>query len=103
MADSIQIRVRDVGRLMTLRPYSLERVAKIKAVVGRRWHQQEQRWTVLQMNEAVTHVLEVGYLSAYAVHGTGRRHSHGPGVARAQGRKNDDVLHPRAQPWRPWC
>jgi integron integrase len=45
------------GRLIVHVPYSPDHVAKIKTVVGRRWHQQEKHWTVPQTNGAVTHLL----------------------------------------------
>ena len=45
-ADSIQIRRGEEGRLIVLLPYSQERVAKIKTVAGRRWHHNENYWTV---------------------------------------------------------
>lgn len=35
-------RIRDAGSLIMFSPYSSERVAKIKTLAGRRWHQQEQ-------------------------------------------------------------
>lgn len=38
-------------------PYAPDHVAKIKTVVGRRWHQQEKCWTVPQTSEAVTQLL----------------------------------------------
>ena len=53
----IQIKHGGAGRLMGLLPYSSEHGAKIKTVVGRRWHQQEQCWTVPHTNEAITHLL----------------------------------------------
>lgn len=43
-----------VDRARALAP---ERVAKIKTLAGRRWHQQEQYWTVPKTNGAVTHLL----------------------------------------------
>jgi integron integrase len=53
----IQIKRGDAGRLVVLVPYSTERVAKIKTVAGRRWHQQEKHWTVPQANGTLTHLL----------------------------------------------
>ena len=53
----IRIGPGEEGRLIVRVPYAPERVAKIKTLVGRRWHQQEQYWTVPQTNGAVTHLL----------------------------------------------
>ena len=53
----IQIGPGEEGRLIVRVPYAPERVAKIKTLPGRRWHQQEQYWTVPQTNGAVTHLL----------------------------------------------
>ena len=53
----IRIGPGEEGRLIVRVPYAPERVAKIKTLAGRRWHQQEQYWTVPQTNEAVTHLL----------------------------------------------
>lgn len=55
--DPIQIRRGEEGRLIVRVPYSPDRVAKIKTVVGRRWHQQDKHWTVPQTNGAITHLL----------------------------------------------
>jgi hypothetical protein len=46
--DSIQIKPSGAGRLIVRVSYSIERLAKIKTLVGRRWHQGEQCWTVPQ-------------------------------------------------------
>jgi hypothetical protein len=54
---TIQIREGESGRLIVLLPYTPERVAKIKTVTGRRWHQQEKHWTVPQTHEAIAHLL----------------------------------------------
>ncbi len=54
--DPIQIKPGDAGRLIVLLPYSSERVAKIKTVAGRRWHQQEKYWTVPHTNGAIAHL-----------------------------------------------
>lgn len=56
-ADPIRIRPGEEGSLIVLVPYSPERVAKIKTVAGRRWHQQEKHWTVPQANGSLTHLL----------------------------------------------
>jgi len=53
----IRIGPGEEGRLIVRVPYAPERVAKIKTLAGRRWHQQEKHWTVPQTNEAVTHLL----------------------------------------------
>ena len=42
----IEIKPGEAGRLIVRAPYTPERVAKIKTVVGRRWHQGEKYWTV---------------------------------------------------------
>lgn len=54
--DSIRIRPGKKGRLIVLVPYSPERVAKIKTVVGRRWHQSEKLWTIPHTDSALSHV-----------------------------------------------
>ena len=56
---AIQIREGEAERLIVLLPYTPERVAKIKTVAGRRWHQQEKHWTVPQTNEAIAHLLDL--------------------------------------------
>lgn len=53
----IRIRPGEARRLIVQAPYSPERVAKIKTVAGRRWHQQAKHWTVPQTKDAVTHLL----------------------------------------------
>ncbi len=52
-AEPIQIKPGEAGRLIVLLPYTPERVAKIKTVAGRRWHQQEKHWTVPRTDEAL--------------------------------------------------
>ena len=54
---SIQIKPGDVGRLLVLIPYDPKRVAKIKTVVGRRWHRKEKYWTVPHTDRALAHLL----------------------------------------------
>jgi len=56
-ANSIQIRPGEAGRLVVLLPYTPERVAKIKTVVGRRWHHKEKYWTVPHTDGALAHLL----------------------------------------------
>ncbi len=56
---TIQIKEGEAERLIVLLPYTPERVAKIKTVAGRRWHQQEKHWTVPQTNEAIAHLLDL--------------------------------------------
>jgi len=56
---TIQIREGEAERLIVLLPYTPERVAKIKTVAGRRWHQQEKHWTVPQTHEAIAHLLDL--------------------------------------------
>jgi integron integrase len=53
----IQIKPGGAGRLMVLLPYSSEHVAKIKTVVGRRWHQSEKYWTVPDTDGTLSHLL----------------------------------------------
>jgi hypothetical protein len=38
-------------------PYSSERVAKIKTIDGRRWHQGERYWTVPRTEGTLAHLL----------------------------------------------
>jgi hypothetical protein len=45
------------GRLIVHVPYSPDHVAKIKTVVGRRWHQQEKHWTVPRTDRTIAQVL----------------------------------------------
>jgi len=56
---TIQIREGESGRLIVLLPYTPERVAKIKTVTGRRWHQQAKHWTVPQTHEAIAYLLDL--------------------------------------------
>ena len=66
---SIQIRIKGVGRLIMLFPYSSTQVARVKTLAGHRWHQHEKYWTVPQMNEAVTHLLSSRPLrDSFALH-----------------------------------
>jgi site-specific recombinase XerC len=62
--DPIHIKPRDARRLILFRPYFSERVAMIKAIVGRRWHQQEKHWAVPHTNGTIMHLLEADYLFA---------------------------------------
>jgi hypothetical protein len=55
----IEIKPGEAGRLIMLFPYSSERVAKIKTVTGRRWHQQEKHWTVPHTNGAIAHLKRI--------------------------------------------
>lgn len=55
--DVIKIERAPTGRLIVRVPYSPNRVAKIKTVVGRRWHQDQQCWTVPHTDETITHLL----------------------------------------------
>ncbi len=55
--EAIRIRPGKEGQLIVHVPYSPERVAKIKTVAGRRWHQQEKHWTVPQTKETVTQLV----------------------------------------------
>ena len=56
-ADPIQIRPGQAGRLIVLLPSSPERVEKIKAVAGRRWHPEGRYWTVPHTEETLAHLL----------------------------------------------
>lgn len=56
-ANPIQIKPGGAGRLIVLFPYSSERVAKIKTVIGRRWHQGEKCWTIPRTDETLTRLL----------------------------------------------
>src|SRR3970040_1050192 len=56
-ANSIQIRPGEAGRLIVLLPFTPERVAKIKTVVGRRWHHKEKCCTVPPADGALAHLL----------------------------------------------
>lgn len=55
--DPIQISAREEGRLIVRVPYSPDRVAKIKTIVGRRWHEQEKHWTVPRTDRTIAQVL----------------------------------------------
>jgi hypothetical protein len=55
-ADPIQIRPGEAGRLIVLVSYTPERVAKIKTIPGRRWHPNEQYWTVPHTDGALAHL-----------------------------------------------
>ncbi len=54
---AIQIKPGAAGRLVVLLPYSAERLAKIKTIRGRRWHQGEKCWTVPHTDNMLEHVL----------------------------------------------
>jgi hypothetical protein len=55
----IRIRPGEDGRLIVQLPYSPDPVAKIKTVVGRRWHDQERHWTVPQDQETLGTLLSL--------------------------------------------
>ena len=55
--DLIRISPGEEGRLIVRVPYSPDRVAKIKTVDGRRWHQQEKHWTVPRTDRTIAQVL----------------------------------------------
>lgn len=44
--DPIRVRPGSAGRLIVLFRYRADRVAKIKTVAGRRWHPEENCWTI---------------------------------------------------------
>ena len=58
-ANPIQIKPGEAGRLIVLLPYTPERVAKIKTVVGHRWHHEEKYWTVPRTDGALAHLLSL--------------------------------------------
>lgn len=53
----LQIEPGEPGRLIVRVPWTPGRVAKIKSVGGRRWHPQEQYWTVPHTDGALDHLL----------------------------------------------
>jgi site-specific recombinase XerC len=57
LAKPIQIGPGEAGRLIVLLPYTPERVEKIKAVAGRRWHPDGRYWTVPHTEQALAHLL----------------------------------------------
>ncbi|MGE3151487.1 MAG: integron integrase [Nitrospiraceae bacterium] len=57
--DVIKIERGPTGRLIVRVPYSPNRVAKIKTVVDRRWHQGERCWTVPHTDHMVRHLLDL--------------------------------------------
>ena len=56
LQDPIQIKPGSPGRLIVRVPYSIDHVAKIKTVQGRRWHQSEQCWTTPHTDSALSHL-----------------------------------------------
>ncbi len=54
---SIQIKPGEAGRLVVRFPYTPKRVAKIKTVIGRRWHHEERYWTVPHTDGTLVHLL----------------------------------------------
>lgn len=55
--NPIQIKPGAAGRLIVLLPYSCERVAKMKTISGRRWHQGEKCWSVPRTGAILRHLL----------------------------------------------
>ncbi len=55
--DLIRVRLGSAGRLIVLFRYRVDRVAKIKSVAGRRWHPEENCWTVPHTEGAVARLL----------------------------------------------
>jgi integron integrase len=53
----IVIRPGTQGRLIVVVPYSPERVARIKTIVGRRWHQGERCWTIPHTDGTLRQIL----------------------------------------------
>lgn len=57
LTGPIHIKPGGEGRLIVVVPYDAKRVAKIKTVVGRRWHPTEQYWTVPHTEGLLAHLL----------------------------------------------
>jgi hypothetical protein len=55
----IRIRPGEDGRLIVQFPYAPDHVAKIKTLVGRRWHAQERHWTIPQDKESLSTLLSL--------------------------------------------
>lgn len=72
-ADLIQIGPGQAGRLIVLLPYTPERVEKIKAVAGRRWHPDGRYWTVPHTDGALAHLLNLFKGGPVEVDGSLRR------------------------------
>jgi integron integrase len=53
----ILIKRGEAGQLIVHVPYTRERVAKIKTIVGRRWHQSEKCWSVPHTDSTLRHLL----------------------------------------------
>jgi integrase len=53
----ILIKRGEAGQLIVRVPYTRERVAKIKTIVGRRWHQSEKCWSVPHTDSTLRHLL----------------------------------------------
>ena len=56
---SVQIRPGEAGRLIVVFPYSRERVANIRTVADRHWHQKEKYWTVPHTDGVLAHLLNL--------------------------------------------
>jgi hypothetical protein len=54
---SIQITSAEAGRLKVVLPYHPHRMAKIKSLKDRRWHPEEQYWTVPRAEGPLAHLL----------------------------------------------
>jgi len=65
------------GRLMVVLPYSVEGVARMKTIPGRRWHPEEKRWSVPHADEMVERLLA---LFATVHNGKGAKDRGGRGV-----------------------
>ena len=57
--DAIRVRPGEGGRLIVQIPYSPDHVAKIKMVVGRRWHAHERHWSVPHCQETLGALLRL--------------------------------------------
>lgn len=53
----VRIRPGEEGRLIVLFPYSRDRVAKMRTVADRHWHQKEKYWTVPHTDGVLAHLL----------------------------------------------
>lgn len=61
MNDTAPIRIHPgaEGGLIVVLPYTPERVAKIKTVLGRRWHAPEKHWTVPRSDDKRSRLLDL--------------------------------------------
>ena len=64
------------GQLIAQFPYAPDHAAKIKTVVGRRWHATEQYWTVPQGGGSLGTLLNLMLISDGTAWAQGRQHHH---------------------------